>query len=186
MSEETILPSSISEYAIISADIPLENIAAADVSNNIIAKEIAPDFFTTICCDNPSSSGDCCEDPNIASVLTADSNSNPALNVVAEVTGSVTPSGLRIRMKITNLVVTDVANAIPLTALTARNSIIIENRSLTDSVFMGESGVTATGLNQGWEISPTSIFSTDVTNDIIIYVIAPAGKTANLKVMELA
>ena len=86
----------------------------------------------------------------------------PALRTMSEVTGSITPSGLHVRMKISNITVTDVAAQVPAAALTARNSIIIENRDAVNSIFIGESTVTATGANQGWEMAATSIFSTDV------------------------
>jgi hypothetical protein len=102
------------------------------------------------------------------------------------VTGEFNYSGLRVRLKITNTTVTDVVSAIPLVALDNRNSIIIENRSSTDSFFIGEITVTSSGINQGWEITPSSIFSTDITNDIVLYVIADTGKSVDVKIMELA
>lgn len=94
-------------------------------------------------------------------------------------------SGLKIRMKITNTTITDVASMLPSLSLTARNSIIIENKG-ADSIFLGESDVTASGVKEGWELLPTAFFSTDVTDAIAIYAIAPAGKTVNIKIMELA
>lgn len=101
------------------------------------------------------------------------------------VEGSFAPSGLRIRLKVTNTTVTDVAQALPLIPLENRNSIIIENRGL-DSIFVGESDVTSSGSFQGWEIAGSSIFSTDITETILLYTVAPSGKTVDVKIMELA
>lgn len=112
---------------------------------------------------------------------------NNAGELLTATTGSFTAtfSGLKIRMKITNMTVTDVATIIPALSLTARNSIIIENKG-ADSIFLGESDVTASGVKEGWELLPTAFFSTDVTDAISIYAIAPATKTVNIKIMELA
>ena len=101
------------------------------------------------------------------------------------VEGNFAPSGLRIRLKITNTTVTDTTQALPLVPLENRNSIIIENRGL-DSIFVGESDVTNSGTLQGWEIAGSSIFSTDITETILLYTVAPSGKTVNVKIMELA
>lgn len=106
-------------------------------------------------------------------------------SIPSNITGTFTPSGLRVRMKVTNMTVTDTETPLPLAALAARNSIIIENKGV-DSIFIGESGVSSTGINEGWEISASAFFSTDVTDAIVIYAIAPAGKTVNVKILELA
>lgn len=105
-----------------------------------------------------------------------------------EISGGVItaiPSGLRVRLKITNTTVSDVASQVPAVPLTARNSIIIENNGL-DPIYIGESNVSNSGANEGWKIDPSSIFSTDITDLIQIYAIAPIGKTVTLKIMELA
>ena len=99
---------------------------------------------------------------------------------------SVSPAGLRIRLKVTNMTISDVASKIPAVPLADRNSIIIQNRDSGEIIFLGESDVQASGVLEGWELSPTSFFSTDITEDIEVYGIAPAGKTVNLKIMELA
>jgi hypothetical protein len=101
------------------------------------------------------------------------------------ITGTFTPSGLRVRMKVTNMIVTDIVTPLPLTSLASRNSIIIENKGL-DPIFIGEMGVTSIGINEGWEISASAFFSTDVTDAIVIYAIAPTGKSVNVKILELA
>jgi hypothetical protein len=101
------------------------------------------------------------------------------------VTGSMTPSGLRTGMLVTNLTITDVASALPLVSLASRNSMIFENRGAF-SIFFGNSNVTASGANQGWELIPNASYSVDITDTIIIYAIAPVGQTVNVKVMEYA
>jgi hypothetical protein len=100
-------------------------------------------------------------------------------------TGAVSMSGLRVALKITNITITDVATMIPPISLSLRNSILVENRSV-QSLFVGNSNVTATGVNQGWEVAGSSMFSTDVTDAISLYGIAPAGKILTIKVMEIA
>lgn len=123
-------------------------------------------------------------------MFTTTSGGSPAINTVSEIVGAVSgsfaPSGLKVRIKITNMTVTDTKTAIPLTPLIDRNSMIIENRSAIDSIFVGENDVTASGGTEGWEIPVSSGFSTDITDAIILYVVAPAGKTVNVKIMELA
>jgi hypothetical protein len=100
-------------------------------------------------------------------------------------TGTSSFSGLKIRMKVSNLTVTDTAAILPLLPLVSRNSIIIENKG-ANSIFLGEINVTASGVNEGWELTPTSFFSVDVSDAIDIYAIAPIGTTVNVKIMELA
>lgn len=125
-------------------------------------------------------------DQALSDASTTNSNSDPAFNTVTEIIGGVTPSGLRVRLKITNATVTDTRAALPLAALTGRNSIIIENRDPVNSIFIGENDVTNSGAAEGWEVPSGSSFSTDITDAIIIYAIAPAGQTVNVKIMELA
>lgn len=100
--------------------------------------------------------------------------------------GTFSMSGLRKRLKMTNMTVGDSAIAIPAVALSQRNSIIVENRDSVESVFIGEADVTASGAFEGWQLSPTSFYSTDITDAIVLYAIAPAGKSVVIKIMELA
>jgi hypothetical protein len=126
---------------------------------------------------------------NEANKFALNSDSNVAVRTITEVSGgsiAYSFSGLRERLKISNLSVTDVVAALPLVSLLHRNSIIVHNLSTTASFFIGESDVTAIGVTQGWEIEPTAFFSTDVTADIILYAIAPLGETVLIKIMELA
>jgi len=117
-----------------------------------------------------------------------DSNGDTAVRTLSEILGSVTgsfsPSGLKTAIKITNLTANTAAAALPLTPLTDRNSIIILNRSTTDSLFIGNSDVTSSGALEGWEVEAGSFFTVDITDAIVIYGISTA--TINLKIMELA
>lgn len=115
------------------------------------------------------------------------SDDETAVRTLSEITGgNVSFSGLRQRIKITNMTIGDVAISIPPTQLAQRNSIIIQNRSLDKSIFLGESNVEASGIDEGWEVDGTAFFSTDITDDITLYAIAPMGETIDIKVMELA
>lgn len=126
---------------------------------------------------------------NEANKFALDSNSDVAVRTITEVSGgsiAYSFSGLRERIKITNLTVTDTASALPSTALTNRNSIIIHNLNTTLPIYIGESDVTASGVTEGWTVDPTSFFSTDITANIVLYAIAPIGETISIKIMELA
>lgn len=109
-------------------------------------------------------------------------------NSVAEpvnVSGEFVPSGLTIALKVTNTTVGSTAAMLPLTALTDRNSLIIFNRSSSDSIYIGNSDVTDSGALEGWIIDPGSYFSLDVTNDIPIYAVASVA-SVNVKILEMA
>ena len=110
----------------------------------------------------------------------------PKLRVtIAEaIEGSFTPSGLNVALKITNSTVTTTAAKIPLTPLSGRNSMAIENRG-TNSIYIGNSDVTASGSTQGWEIPVNGGFNLDITDNIEIYAICASG-TVDVKILELA
>lgn len=83
----------------------------------------------------------------------------------------------------------DTELALPVIPLTDRNSIIIHNKSGTEKVYIGKTGVTAdtiVGTTSGWEIPANSYYALDVKDTIAIYGICESGKTAIVKVMELA
>jgi len=115
--------------------------------------------------------------------ITTDGSGNPALNSVIG-GGELTVSGLSLALKITNITIGTTATAIPLTPLTNRNSIIIHNKS-TETIFFGNSDVSSSGVNEGWEVVAGSYFSLDITDSIVIYAISTAASSA-LKIMELA
>jgi hypothetical protein len=98
-------------------------------------------------------------------------------------------SGLSKAMRVTTMSVGDVAIKLPAIPLADRNSLIIYNKSATDTIFMGPLGVTAdtvTGITSGWEIDPLTYYSLDIQDDIEVYGICEAGKSAIIKLMELA
>jgi len=105
------------------------------------------------------------------------------------VTGDLTPSGLRTAIRTTTMDVTDVATPLPAIALTSRNAMTVHNKSGVDTLYIGNSNVTADtviGTTSGLEVNPNDAFNTDITANIILYGIAPAGKTIRVKVTELS
>lgn len=101
------------------------------------------------------------------------------------VTGSFTPSGLTTALLVTNTTVGNTAAKLPLSPLTDRNSLIIENRDALNSIFIGNADVTAAGATQGWEIQPASYYALDITDSIEIYAVASVA-SVSVKVLELA
>ena len=110
---------------------------------------------------------------------------NPSLDV----TGEFTPTGLMVEIKITTLDVGDTESALPATALSGRNSIVVHNTDLVETLYVGPTGVTAdnvVGTTSGHEIGPRETFALDIQDDIVLYGIAPTGKTIRVKVTEVA
>jgi len=103
-----------------------------------------------------------------------------------DVSGSFVQSGLFVSMTVTNLTVTDVATALPTTALVGRNSILIENRGANPMFLDDAATVTATGALQGWEIIATGQFGTDITDAIPLFGICGAGLSTTVKLLEVA
>jgi hypothetical protein len=104
-------------------------------------------------------------------------------------TGTYTPTGLKTGLKITTMEITDVATPIPLAAFNQRNSISIYNKDSVNTVYVGPSNVTADtviGTTSGWEMDAGSYLNFDITDSIIIYAICESGKTAIIKVLEIA
>lgn len=106
--------------------------------------------------------------------------------IVGAVSGSFTFSGLSTAIKISNITVTDTPTALPITALTNRNTLILENRDAILPIYIGDASVSNSGINEGWEVLATSQFATDITDAINLYAIAPAGQSITVKIMELA
>lgn len=140
-----------------------------DTGNEVLrkaAKELAPNDYclqTEICntADNPG-----------------------IVEVTNQIEGEFTPSGLNEALKVTNTTIGTSAVALPGTPLTNRNSLIIQNISTTDRIYIGNNNVTASGANQGWILEPDSFFSLDITDSIQIYAIA--STTVSVKILELA
>lgn len=104
------------------------------------------------------------------------------------ITGSFTPSGLRNAFRNTTLDVSTTALPLPATALSQRNSIVIYNLSTTQTLYIGNSDVTAdvvNGTTSGWQVAAESYFSTDITPDIVLYGVYASG-THKVQVLELA
>lgn len=91
---------------------------------------------------------------------------------------------------VTTFLVSDTAaNPLP-TSLTARVSLSIRNKSGTNTVYLGkDASVTANdaiGTNAGWEIDPNGDQNLDLDSTESIFVICEAGKTAIIKLFEIA
>lgn len=103
--------------------------------------------------------------------------------------GTFSFSGLSEDYVITTQQVTSVESKIPATPLADRNTIIIHNTDSANTVYIGKTGVTADrsiGTTAGWELSPDSYFSIDISSGtgVDLYAICPAGQTAVLKIFE--
>jgi len=98
-----------------------------------------------------------------------------------------TPSGLQNDFKTTTMNVGDVAIPIPATPLSDRNSLSIANLDETETLYIGDSNVTADrviGSTAGWEIGAGETLNFDVKDTIIIYGRCETGKTILVKVLE--
>lgn len=103
--------------------------------------------------------------------------------------GTMTFSGLSEAIKISTLSIGDTVTALPTTALSNRNSISIQNKSSTETLYVGPSNVEANstvGGNGGWEIPPQEALNFDIKDVVTIYAIAPTGKTILVKILEMA
>lgn len=111
-----------------------------------------------------------------------DTNSDVAVNTVIG-GGELRLVGMNTAILITNTTVTNSAAAIPTTALTNRNSMIIYNKG-TSPIYLGPSNVTTSGALEGWIVDAGSYFSIDITDDVSLYAIADS--TIDVKIMEMA
>jgi hypothetical protein len=104
------------------------------------------------------------------------------------VTGSQALAAPTGPMKLTVYTVTDTAaNPIP-TPQTNRVALVLRNKSITETVYVGPNGTvtpddTATG---GWEVFPGEDFSLDYDDNNGFYVITSPTKTAVVKILEIA
>jgi len=103
--------------------------------------------------------------------------------------GNVTPGGVRNAIRNSVIQITDSATAIPITALSPRNSYTLHNKSDEDTIYIGNSDVTAdtvVGSNtSGYELDPGSRLNVDIAETVTLYGRCESGKSAILKVMEL-
>lgn len=109
--------------------------------------------------------------------------------VAPSVSIGTTPSGLKTNFRITTMIVPDTSVALPAVALVARNAMSITNQDATEILYIGKITVTAdsvVGTTSGWETGPGESFNVDVTDAIVLYGIAPAGKTIKVKILEIS
>lgn len=104
-------------------------------------------------------------------------------------TGTFTPSGLRVKGLITVVSIDDTSwtalPAAPLTVPSSRNAIGIQNCTNNEIKLNFTDGIG--GGYIGWKIPPNSEFFTDITSDVIIYGRAESGAgTIDITVMEIA
>lgn len=108
--------------------------------------------------------------------------------VTATFSGSVAAAAPTGPLKRLVTTVTDVAADPILVPLANRVSLVVRNKSLTNTIYLGEDNTitpddTATG---GWEIGPGEDFSLDLSEDNVFFLIAPAGQSAVVKILEIA
>ena len=121
-----------------------------------------------------------------------DTIDGPAVRTVTDLSGmsiDAVPAGLHVAIKITTMLVGDTQSALPATPLSQRNAMVVTNLDLTEILYVGPTGVTAdavVGTTSGHEVNPGEGFQLDIQDDIILYGIAPTGKTIKVKVTELA
>lgn len=118
-------------------------------------------------------------------VLVSNEPDNPV-----NISGDFVVTGLKVALKTTTMDITDTSQAVPTTPLSSRNSLSIQNKSNTDTIYIGQALTVEANSNvgtlAGWEIGPNETWNVDVTDAIILYAIAEAGKTVRVKVLELA
>lgn len=105
------------------------------------------------------------------------------------VKGAFKFTGLNIGTKVTTMEVSDSAIKVPAVPYAQRNTISILNLDPTNTLYIGPSTVTAgrtVGTSCGWEVGPNEAFNVDVTDQVDIFAIAPAGKTILIKILEIA
>ena len=98
---------------------------------------------------------------------------------------SAAPTGPLKRLVTT---VTDVAADPIAVPLANRVSLVVRNKSLINTIYLGEDNTitpddSATG---GWEIGPGEDFSLDLSEDNVFFLIAPVGQSAIVKILEIA
>ena len=121
--------------------------------------------------------------------LKFDVNADEEVIVRTSMEGTFTASGLRQAIRITTMLITDTAIALPAVALTGRNSVTIHNKSSTLTLYVGPSDVVAgddIGTTAGYEIPPNSFLNFDVSADILLFGVVASGQSIKVKIMELA
>jgi len=110
----------------------------------------------------------------------------PTVAAISTITGEVSIKAPTGPFLVTNATVSDVA-ADPLgAALAARTSISIQNEDLVDYVYFGNADVTDSGATKGRKIGPNEDFHIDLDDSNVFYLIASAGKTPAINIVEIA
>lgn len=124
--------------------------------------------------------------------VTEESGNKKALDVSVKsgsVTGTFSVTGLNIGGRNTCMDITGPAAPIPPVPLAQRNAISVTNFG-SDILYVGFStAVTADlvpGITSGFQCGPNQGFNMDITPNVVLYAIAPAGKTIRLLITELA
>lgn len=105
------------------------------------------------------------------------------------ITGEFTPTGLHVAIFVTTKDITDTATPLPTTPYPDRNSMVVHNKSMTDTLYIGPATVTADnviGTTSGHEVGPGETFAVDIRDDIVLYGRAETGKTIRVKITEVA
>lgn len=115
------------------------------------------------------------------------------IRTCAEITNSsitTAPDGISGPFRITTATITDAATLIPSVALINRKSFSISNLSEVETLYLGPtSSVTADrvdGILSGWEIGPNETINLPFRDSIVVYGITETGKTAQIKIFEVA
>lgn len=98
-------------------------------------------------------------------------------------------TGLTKGIKVTTMMVGDIAVGLPAIPFEGRNAISIHNKSETITLYIGPSNVTAdsvVGTTSGAEIGPNEFINFDITDNVKIYGRCPVGQEAMVKIMEIA
>ena len=117
---------------------------------------------------------------------------NDYVQVRTSAKGTFTPQGLKTALLTTTQEIGSTAVALPATVLANRNSLIIHNKSTVDTLYVGNSNVTADtpvsfpDITWGTEIPPNSFLNWDVASAITLYGRAETGKTILVKITEIA
>lgn len=119
-----------------------------------------------------------------------DSEGNVRVRTSADVTGTITPSGLQNGGLNTTVLITDTATKLPVTALSDRNSILLKNESQTTYVRLGFDNTViaelAVGNLTGKKLDPEDEFNVDIKDTVELWAIAPSGESALIQIMELS
>jgi hypothetical protein len=105
-------------------------------------------------------------------------------------TVSAVPGGLSNRFKTTTLNIGDTEEALPTTPLTDRAEIAVHNKSGTETLYIGETGVTADSVDisntSGWEVPPGNTFNIQIANGVQLYGLYEAGQSGIVKIVEIS